>query len=574
MDPNITMPNPDSAGSCDPLPPGPAPRWCIVVVVLAGLLGLGLLADSIAASSASYDEVAYLKVAARWWRTGEQDEISRMGSPLVFWKLQQAPLLWILDHSGHRNWVDDPLEFQSRLLPLARLSSLWIWAVAWSLTVVWSRLLYGPRAMALAALLFVLSPNLLAHGALITMEMPLTACTTGLFLLFWRFLQAGDRRAFWGAAALAGLAMSCKYTTVIIPPMLGLIWWVDRWRSGERQPVRLTFEVARGMSGFLVVMGLANLIVTGFAVLPLGLPQAEHRTLKQVVGATLRPWVDPAMQLPIPEELVGFANQLVRQREGGPSYLFGERRMTGWWYYYFVALAVKVPLTVGLLFLGRGLLLRRSLAANNHSWMLPTIIALFMAITAAGSSRNYGLRYLLPLAPLAIVWVSGLLEGSRRARTLAVIGVLGQAVAVFGIHPHELTYFNAIAGGPTGGRRILADSNLDWGQGLKSLVRLQRAEPALADMTLYYFGDTAPRHYGVAGTHYLISAVSVPENLPAKLSAGTEFLAVSASLQWGPWGPDDYFQELRGLTPVRMTDDQTIAIYRARDLPEASSVSH
>ncbi|SIO06554.1 Dolichyl-phosphate-mannose-protein mannosyltransferase [Singulisphaera sp. GP187] len=571
MDPNIAMPNHDhdqSVGAAGLIRSGPASRWCLATVVLAGLLGLGLLADSMYASSATYDEVIYLRVAAQWWRTGAQEEMTRMGSPLLFWKLQQAPLLWILDHSGHRDWVDAPLEHQSQLLPLARLSSLWIWAVAWGLTVVWSRWLYGPRAMALAAWLFVLSPNLLAHGALITMEMPLTACTTGMFLLFWRFLQTGDRRAFWATAALGGLAWSCKYTTVIVPPMLGLVWWIDRWRSGERQPARLTFAVARGMVGFLVVMGLTNLVVTGFAVLPLGTPQAEHRKLKQVVGATLRPWVDPAMHLPIPEELVGFANQLVRQREGGPSYLFGERRMTGWWYYYFVALAVKVPLTVGLLLLGRGLLCG-PIAANNRSWMLPTIMATFMAITAAGSSRNYGLRYLLPLAPLAIVWVSGLAEGRRWARTLAVLGVLGQAGAVFGVHPHELTYFNRIAGGPTGGRRILADSNLDWGQGLKSLVRLQRADPAMADLTLYYFGDTDPRHYGVAGTSYVLNAVSVPPNLPAKLSAKTAFLAVSASLQWGPWGPEAYFQKLRGLTPVRMTDDQTIAIYRVRDLPDS-----
>ena len=33
------------------------------------------------------------------------------------------------------------------------------------------------------------------------------------------------------------------------------------------------------------------------------------------------------------------------------------------------------------------------------------------------------------------------------------------------IHPHELSYFNAAAGGPIGGRRVLSDSNLDWGQG-------------------------------------------------------------------------------------------------------------
>ena len=44
-----------------------APRWCGPAVVLAALVGLGLMADSLGQGSATYDEVAYLRVAARWW---------------------------------------------------------------------------------------------------------------------------------------------------------------------------------------------------------------------------------------------------------------------------------------------------------------------------------------------------------------------------------------------------------------------------------------------------------------------------------------------------------------------------
>lgn len=541
---------------------GPAPRWCGLALAVAAVVGLGLMVDSLGRSSATYDEVKYLEVAARWWRTGQQDEITRMGSPLLFWKLQQVPVLWWLDHAGRRAWVDDPIGHQAELLPLVRLGSLWVWMVALGLTAAWSRLLFGPRAMALAAWLFALSPNLLAHGSLATMELPVTACTTGMFLLFWRYLQAGDPRWFWATAALGGLAWSCKYTAVLVPPILGVLWWVDRWRGGERRVVRLTFEVARGMAGFLAVMAVTNLLVTGGARLPLSPHRASHPKLVALFGASLGPWVARASETPIPQELVGFANQMYRQGQGGASYLFGERRMTGWRHYYLVALAVKVPLTFWLLAAGRSVLGRR-LPSSGRSWVLPTTLALFLAITAAGSSRNYGVRYLLPLAPLAIVWVSALAEGGPWARTLAGVGLLGQALAVASIHPHELTYFNRAAGGPIGGRRILADSNLDWGQGLRSLARLQREDPALQDLTLFYFGDTEPRHYGVVGKSYLITAVAVPSDLPASpLDAPTRYVAVSASLQWGPWGPEGYFRTLDGKEPLRMTDDRTIAIYR------------
>ncbi len=94
---------------------------------LAVLTGLALSINTIWKSSATYDEVAYLRVAARWWRTGDQAEITRMGSPLTFWKLQQVPVLWLLDHLGRREWIDDPIGHQRQLLPLVRLGSLWIW---------------------------------------------------------------------------------------------------------------------------------------------------------------------------------------------------------------------------------------------------------------------------------------------------------------------------------------------------------------------------------------------------------------------------------------------------------------
>lgn len=542
------------------------PRWCLPAVVLAALVGLVLLGDSLWQSSATYDEVRYLHVAARWWRTGDQDQITRMGSPLLFWKLQQTPVLWLLDHAGHRAWVDDPERFQSELLPRVRLGCLWIWLVALGLTSLWSRRLYGPRAMALGAWLFVLSPNLLAHGNLATMELPLTAATTAMFFFFWRFLERGTRRDFGAAAVLGGLAWSCKFTTVIIPPILGVIWWVDRYRRGERRVVRLTLSVAGAMTGFVVVMLVSNWGLTGFATLSISNQRGDHPELVRLFGPRLGPRVGGLVETPIPQDLAGFVNQLLRQREGGPSYLLGERRQKGWRHYYFVALAVKVPLTFWLLAAGRWLL-RRRIASKGSAVMLPAVAVLFLAIAAAGSSRNYGVRYLLPLAPLAIVWVSGLAEGGRGARVLAAIGLLAQAVAVASVYPHELTYFNAAAGGPVGGRRVLADSNLDWGQGLRSLVRLQHSQPAFRDLTLYYFGDTDPAYYGVSGQCYTITAVSPASALPPVLEARTGYLAVSASLQWGPWGPDGYFRALDGIAPVRLTDDRTIAIYRTSDLP-------
>ncbi len=94
------------------------PRWVWPVLsVLALVTGLVLAVDSAFASSATYDEVTYLRVAARWWRTGDQTEITRMGSPLTFWKLQQVPVLWILDPRGAANGLTTRLAMRACSYP-------------------------------------------------------------------------------------------------------------------------------------------------------------------------------------------------------------------------------------------------------------------------------------------------------------------------------------------------------------------------------------------------------------------------------------------------------------------------
>lgn len=550
--------------------------WCFLTIA-AAVVGLLLIWDSARSISATYDEATYLEVGARWWRAGDPVGITRMGSPLLFWKIQQAPVYWVLDRIGRGDLIDEPMARQAELLPILRAGASWIWLLGLVLTAWWARLLSGPKGMAAAAWLYALSPNLLAHGTLITMEAPLVAASTAMLMAFWAFWRDGRRRWFWTSAVLGGLAFSCKYTVILLPPILAVVWWLNG--AGRKMPRAEAFRHLRrvilGMSAYVAILVASNIVWTGFAMLPLSPTTGEHPSIDGRFGA-LGPLVSRLYETPIPQDWVGLANQFRHQASGGPSYLFGERRMTGWWYYYFVAMAVKVPLVFWLLVGGRLIVgARREGLARGADHMLIQVVILFLIITALGSSRNYGFRYLLPLAPLAIVWVSRIVrdEDGEPARGrwswrggLVVIALMGQAVAVASVHPNELTYFNAVAGGPSGERWVLSDSNLDWGQGLKAMARLQRENPAYRDMTLYYFGETQPRHYGVAGVTHVVNAVDDHSALPPVETATTAYIAVSTSLQFGPWGPEGFFQRLDGIEPVAMTGDGTISVYRAADL--------
>ena len=543
-----------------------APAWCLPVAIASALLGLTLIVDQAYKSSATYDEVTYLRVAARWWRSGDQAEMGRMGSPVTFFKIQQGPILLALDLLGRGAWIDDPVANQAALLPVIRIGGAWTWLAMLAIVAAWARRLYGPRAMAAASAITALGPNLLAHGTLATNEMPMAAGSAAVFFGFWTFLRTGSRRAFWATAAACGLAFSCKFTAVVLPPILALAWAIDLRRAGAG-----TFAIARavipGMIGFGAAMAATDLVLTGFAAIPLSPRSGSHPILDGKFPPAIARWAGWALAQSYPQDWVGFANQIVFQGRGGPSYLLGERRLTGWKYYYPVALALKVPLAFWLLVAARACIRHRAEPGrDDRSWMLPTVALAFLVIAMMGSKRNYGVRYLLPVAAPAIVWASALAEGRRASRAVAGLGIAGMAAALAAIHPHELSYFNEIAGGPIGGRHALADSNLDWGQGLRGLARLQRDRPELRDLTLFYFGETDPAHYGVAGRRVVFDANRTPEGLPPILTVETPFVAVSASLQFGPWGPEGYFRKLDRVEPVAYTADTTIAIYRAADI--------
>src|SRR5205085_2268450 len=130
-------------------------------------------------------------------------------------------------------------------------------------------------------------------------------------------------------------------------------------------------------------------------------------------------------------------------------------------------------------------------------FLLPAALLL---IASVGSSYNIGIRHLLPVYPLLAMAAAGLfrrvqiaIENRPSAAAprwgvvaLAVLPLLS-AAELLRIHPHELSYFNPLAGGPERGREILSDSNVDWGLNLRRLAReLERRR--IADPTVVYFG--------------------------------------------------------------------------------------
>ncbi|TVS12524.1 MAG: hypothetical protein EA424_22515 [Planctomycetaceae bacterium] len=175
------------------------------------------------------------------------------------------------------------------------------------------------------------------------------------------------------------------------------------------------------------------------------------------------------------------------------SYLRGEWRDRGWWYYYLYGLAVKEPVGTWLLVL---LALVASLVAvgKGPGWrdellvLAPVVTVLVLVSSQTGF--NHHLRYVLPMYPFAFIWISRAARLVNRKTPLWGLLVVASLTWSVGSslrhYPHSLSYFNELVGGPRYGHDHLLDSNIDWGQDLLLLKRWVDRHPEARPLGVAY----------------------------------------------------------------------------------------
>ncbi len=222
-----------------------------------------------------------------------------------------------------------------------------------------------------AMLLWCIEPNLLAHGALITNDVACASFGLGATWLFWRWLQ----RPTWSRAGLAGvmfgLAQLTKMSWLFLFGLWPLLWLF--WLWSEHRPATATPDVAGqpdpGISWQRQLMQLAAMLCIGLYLINLGYAFDEsftrlkkfefvsklmtgHDNAGKVGNRFQDSWLGE-LPVPLPKQyLLGFDLQK-KDFEHFPrkSYLRGEWKQGGWWYYYLYGLCVKVPHGIQLLWL-------------------------------------------------------------------------------------------------------------------------------------------------------------------------------------------------------------------------------
>jgi 4-amino-4-deoxy-L-arabinose transferase-like glycosyltransferase len=372
--------------------------------------------------------------------------------------------------------------------------------------------MFGPLAGLLALGLFVFEPVVLANGALITTDMPLTCLFFASVYAFYRLLKkpSAVRLALCGVAV--GLTMIVKHSGALILPTLLLLAVADyvlRWFSsadiaeGEKPGRRL--DVGQ-LAGSLAIIGL---VASGIIWTIYGFRYAA-RTGNLVMVPTLAQYatnLKPHQRAIItffaghhlfPEAyLYGWTDilQISGQRS---SFVFGHLYSTGQWFFFPGMFAIKTTLTLMVLLALAGF---AGIRGRRREFLFLTIPAAFFLLVSVASKLNLGIRHILPIYPFCIV-LAGAAAAALAMRSIrwriAVAALLAFTV-VSSIHsfPDFLPYSNEAAGGPSNTWRLVTDSNDDWGQGLKWTKTYMDRHPTQDCWFDYFNFLVSPAYYGI-----------------------------------------------------------------------------
>ena len=124
---------------------------------------------------------------------------------------------------------------------------------------------------------------------------------------------------------------------------------------------------------------------------------------------------------------------------------------------------------------------RRDRTSVTDEALLLVPIAFFAIYFNFFYRAQIGIRYFLILFPLVYILAASVVSGqaalSRRAKAGLITALGALMVSVLSYHPHYLAYFNELVPDRTQAYRILADSNLDWGQYGDYLEEYRAREP-------------------------------------------------------------------------------------------------
>lgn len=471
--------------------------------------------------SVTFDETGHLLAGVAHWRHGDFS-LYAVNPPLsrLVAALPALPLAGSFEFPPYNDLPERREELRLGVLlsthvenyhyfsVVARLALLPFCWLGGFVCYAWARELYGFKAGFLALLLWCFSPNIQANASQVLPDLAVSSLfVTTCFLL--RKRSRGDVR---DSPIIAGLVLGAtllgKFTAVLLVPVVLAVLFC---RAARSEGNSFLLRIGRGIGKGVTICSVSLLVINcGYFFEETMLPLKEFEFLSETFSGRsssenmkgnrfLHVW-NAEIPVPLPRNYVlGIDLAKYELERGYWSYLNGEFSTTGWWYFYLYGLAIKEPVGLfGLLLIaGMSLTCRvptRKLQADEI--LLVGVPVFLLGILSTETGYTHHVRYALPVLPFAYILATKSVANSwiMKARWALVAWFVASSVLCY---PHQISYFNELAGGPSNGWKHLNTSNFDWGQDLLYLRDWVHENPERKPLYVRSSGAVPPVVYGI-----------------------------------------------------------------------------
>jgi hypothetical protein len=470
-------------------------RLDVAWLLLWGVLSSAWCLSAARELSAAFDEPYYLRWGISSFRTGSNWELMKAGTMPLPVDVEYLPIyLW---ERARGEPFDLDCDFHT-ILPYARAMNLVFWWLLLMYGMLVARSFGGEWAGRFAVVLIATEPNLLGHACLATTDISVTALVLAFAYHYWYGRDAGRIRRWVIPGVLYGLATTAKASALTFVPLVMLAFEIPRWWTAGAflAPAGIGrirhFWQATGpfRADFWKILVVGTVVVwtycgcdwkpqPSFVKLADGMPDDGHWT------PAVR-WLAHNLKV-FPNAGEAFAYQIKHNFRGHPSNTLGVWDARSVWYHFPVVLTMKLTLTT--LVLAAGLLVGRPRSLATPIGLAALVLLLF----TLNCRVQIGIRLIFPFVAVLLVAIATGLGRvvatwpvKARAAALGVVSAACLYPAIT-IWPDGLRYVNELWGGPERAYPLLADSNYDWGQGLKDLDRWT-AEHGLPTAKVWYYG--------------------------------------------------------------------------------------
>ena len=445
--------------------------------------------------NATFDEPVHLESGIEWIEFGRLT-VNQMHPPLSRAFIAAGPFLHGVRWQNKADFRDEGIaELHARgdywhTLALARMGILPFFVLAVVATWWLARGIFGPDVALAAAASLTLLPPFLAHAGIATTDLAVASMMPVVVVAGLRWLDEPRTLTASLLGGVSGVAVLLKFSALfLVPACLIAMLFLSAAITGAHPPGR-----RRGHGYFILTL---DILLVGFLVVWAGydfhlgtLDSIQLGGLK--LGDLVRPGIARLPIVPAPEFWSGLIAVAWFNNLSIPTYVLGDVRPGGAWYFFPVAIGVKTPLAfLALAALGAGVSLSAAVKRREWHFAVPLCAAAAMLALGMSSRIALGLRHLLAIYPMLAIlagvggaYLWHLHAFPRLGRTVVVLLVMWLVMASVRAHPDYLADFNEIASSRP--EHFLLVSDLDYGQDAARLADTLRAH-RIDSVTVYLF---------------------------------------------------------------------------------------